>query len=554
MENGYQKFLLFLPMFSKNPYPRVVKPSYHVEFGYNTAITCFAGEFATQTCFLGRFGDEIGSSQFGAMILVHAAVKDTQLAKARISYTEVTFAGQAFRLGRYPIHFHLNGDMSESYVRGCGIHHTFNRAVNIHGVQNAIVEKTVIYNIMGGAFFLEDGIETGNTFQYNLAVFVRESSSLLNDDVTPASFWLTNPNNTVQHNAAAGGSHFGFWYRMHPHPDGPSFTTSVCPQNVPLGVFFNNSAHSFGWFGLWIFEDYFPLKGGCGGSEVEPAVFQNLFAWNNDKGAEAVNSGALQFDNFILVQNKLAGYEGKKVLSVPQYTDKSPMIKNSLIVGRTTTIPNSMGCQRGGIVFPYGSGFRMINVTFVNHDSSECVTYRWARISGTCSLFCGGFNYHGEGIRYVTSPNKAGYAWDWEGIIVDKDGTVTGKSVPGWTVVPTTGSLPSSCEPAPDFSKGVAASFCPPPHKFHRFAFNNIVPASLEGKNFLITNEYGRSTVPFAKKRLSHKPGWMCALVDGATYSFEFENADQIKNISFSGQFYEFEVRFFNPLPHNTTF
>ena len=37
---------------------------------------------------------------------------------------------------------------------------------------------------MGGAFFLEDGIETNNTFQYNLGVFVKPSSSLRNDDIT----------------------------------------------------------------------------------------------------------------------------------------------------------------------------------------------------------------------------------------------------------------------------------------------------------------------------------------------------------------------------------
>lgn len=47
--------------------------------------------------------------------------------------------------------------------------------------------------------------------QYNLAVFVIPSTSLLNDDITPAAFWVTHPSNIVRHNHAAGGSHFGFW-------------------------------------------------------------------------------------------------------------------------------------------------------------------------------------------------------------------------------------------------------------------------------------------------------------------------------------------------------
>jgi hypothetical protein len=42
----------------------------------------------------------------------------------------------------------------------------------------------------GGAMFLEDGVEIGNVLSGNLAVFVRTSSSLLNEDVTPAAFWV----------------------------------------------------------------------------------------------------------------------------------------------------------------------------------------------------------------------------------------------------------------------------------------------------------------------------------------------------------------------------
>lgn len=98
--------------------------------------------------------------------------------------------------GRYPVHFHLSGNVTGSYVRGCAIHHTFNRAVTVHGVSGLLVEHNVANDVMGHAFFIEDGIETGNTIQYNLGVAVRTSSTLLTTDVTPATFWVTNPNNT----------------------------------------------------------------------------------------------------------------------------------------------------------------------------------------------------------------------------------------------------------------------------------------------------------------------------------------------------------------------
>ena len=104
---------------------------------------------------------------------------------ARFSNVELFHVGQAFRLGRYPIHFHMNGDMPSSYVKECAIHESFNRATNVHASNYLTIESNVIYNIMGGAYFMEDGIEIGNTFKNNLAVFVKASSSLLSEDSTP---------------------------------------------------------------------------------------------------------------------------------------------------------------------------------------------------------------------------------------------------------------------------------------------------------------------------------------------------------------------------------
>lgn len=48
-------------------------------------------------------------------------------ARVQIAFTELTYVGQAFKLGRYPIHFHIPGEVPSSYVKGCSIHRTFNR-------------------------------------------------------------------------------------------------------------------------------------------------------------------------------------------------------------------------------------------------------------------------------------------------------------------------------------------------------------------------------------------------------------------------------------------
>ncbi|XP_021369085.1 fibrocystin-L-like isoform X2 [Mizuhopecten yessoensis] len=492
-------------------------------------------EFATQTCFQGRFGEETGSDQFGGHIIIHSPTPDSGGSKGRISYVELDFMGQAFRLGRYPIHFHLLGDKSKSYVRGVGIHETFNRAVNIHATHNVLIEHTVVYNIMGGAIFLEDGIETGNIIQYNLALFVKQSTSLLNDDVTPAGFWATNPNNTIQHCHAAGGSHFGFWYSMHEHPKGPSFTTTVCPTNVPLGIFYNNTAHSLGWFGLWIFPTFTPkVGGGCDSTNQQTAHFRSFNAWHNDKGVEMVNTGYVQLSNFYATENLNAQIE-IKILIEPEglVPSNGALIKDSLVVCHASLIGAS-NCTKGGIVIPYGPGLLIDNVTFVNFDRSDSCAFSWARIDGTCGDNCVGSTHKTAALTFINSPRRVCYEWLFEGVLEDLDGTLCSSA--NCKVIPTTGTLPPSCGNYQYGNTLVPVSKCQAAVKFHRFGFNNLLPNSAWYKDVLFTNAHGVSAVPFKDKRITNKNGWVAQLVSGETYTMTFNNSAPVTNISFTGQ------------------
>ena len=77
-------------------------------------------------------------------------------ARLQLDNVELTQTGQAFRLGRYSIHWHMQGDVAfQSWVRGCAIHHTYNRALTMHGVHRAVVQGNVAFNVMGHAFFME---------------------------------------------------------------------------------------------------------------------------------------------------------------------------------------------------------------------------------------------------------------------------------------------------------------------------------------------------------------------------------------------------------------
>ncbi|XP_075995316.1 PKHD1 like 1, tandem duplicate 1 [Genypterus blacodes] len=520
--------------------------------GFNT------GEFTTQTCFLGRFGDEAGTDEFGACIMLHAPKPNENLAIARLEYVEIFHAGQAFRLGRYPIHFHLMGDINfKSYVRGCAIHQTFNRAVTIHHTHRLLVEHNVIYDIRGGAFFIEDGIETGNILQHNLAVFVKQSTSLLNDDITPAAYWVTNPNNIIRHNAAAGGTHFGFWYRMHTHPDGPSYDPNICQKKVPLGEFTNNTVHSQGWFGIWIFQDYFPMKdGSCRSKTPEPAVFRGLTTWNCEKGAEWVNGGALVFDRFVMVNNEKAGIETKQIMqwAVSGFDSTGgARVTNSLIVGHVDELglgPNY--CTARGVILPLSDGMSVTNTKFVNFDRSSCAAIGVARIDGTCIDKCGGWAARFSGIQYFNSPNKASFRWEHEVQLMDMDGSLTGNA--GYIAVPQSNLLdPAHCSQNPAWSLGFPGAVCDNTVSFHRLAFNEPSPESLRAKDVSFTNSFGTSLVPYVKKRMTHKFGWMALLPSNHTYIMEFVNMNQITNVSYTAKFYGFKPGQYLIINHNFT-
>nr|XP_055075131.1 fibrocystin-L-like [Misgurnus anguillicaudatus] len=539
----------------------VVRGSYNQEWnnsipacpdGFNT------GEFAVQTCYQGRFGEEVGSDEFGGCIMFHPPQPDQNLAIGRIEYVEVYNAGQGFRLGRHPIHWHLMGDVYKSYVRGCAIHQSYNRAVAIRNTHNLLVEHNVIYDIKGGGFFIEDGTENGNILQNNLAVFVRQSTSLLNDDVTPAAYWVTNPNNTIRHNAAAGGTHFGFWYHMDNCPNSPSsYGSNICPNKIPLGEFFNNTVHSQGWYGLWIFQEYFPMQNDNSYYKMPiPAVFRRLTSWNNEKGAEWVNVGAVQFSEFLMVNNEKAGVATKRITW--DYVsgwglEGGAAVVNSTIVGHVDDL--GLGndyCTTLGVVLPLDDGMSVINTKFVNFNRLSCAAFGVAEVIGTCTSHCGGWSARFGGIRFNQSPNKARFRWEHEVVLVDTDGSLTGKF--NSKVVPMSNLLdPSHCSQVADWSVGVPGAVCDNTINFHRLVFNNPQPDSLRSNNVTLTNSFGSCVLPFLETLVTDNNGWMALVPSNQTYNWYFGDDYQFSTITYTGMIYGFKPEDYIILTHNFT-
>jgi cell migration-inducing and hyaluronan-binding protein len=171
-----------------------------------------------------------------------------------IENTELTRMGQEGILLRYPIHFHMLGDdAGDSYVRQSSIHHTWNRCVTIHGTNGVRVTGNACYDHVGHGYFLEDGAERGNQLVGNLGFATRrpdKGRQILDSDRSPATFWITNPDNTVRGNVAAGSEGHGFWIALPEHPTGlfatlkPDETAAMWPRRTRLRSFVGNTAHS----------------------------------------------------------------------------------------------------------------------------------------------------------------------------------------------------------------------------------------------------------------------------------------------------------------------
>jgi hypothetical protein len=118
----------------------------------------------------------------------------------------------------------MHGDVAfNSFLKNCTIHHTYSRALAVHGTNRLNISYNVGYHAMGHMFFIEDGAEVraaeacrargswasartqvharrtcdqlsclqiGNVFDGNLGFATLVSNALLNTDTTPATFWV----------------------------------------------------------------------------------------------------------------------------------------------------------------------------------------------------------------------------------------------------------------------------------------------------------------------------------------------------------------------------
>jgi len=230
---------------------------------------------------------------------------------------------------------------------------------------------------------------------------------------------------------------------------GPSFDLNVCPENSKIGEFVDNVAHSNGRYGLRIFHNLIPREFPCkpftySGNPADPyptnkpiiANFRNLVAWKNGRnGAIAERVGAVQFHDFKVADNILAGMEFSLSEDI---IDGYAKIVGGVAFGKTDNGGSEMdNANTRGVITTRTENFGVEGVKFVNFNFNK------AAALGDCShcfhpaaTDSGARHYTVKGLKFddATVPRRIRHQLPWRGIWRDEDGSLTGTGQPGWAV------------------------------------------------------------------------------------------------------------------------
>ena len=374
---------------------------------------------------------------------------------AYIQGVELFRMGQKSTLGRYPMHWHMCAqDGAGQYFRDSAVHHSFNRAITIHGTESTLVDNNFCYDHLGHGIFLEDGSERFNVITRNVVLGsmrplageeILQTDNAFNtiQNRSPASFWITNPNNTFTDNIAAGTQGTGFWFAFPKKPLNSSAThprfSSMEPYKEPLGAFDRNVAHSCA-SGLDIIDqldstDKLVLNGEWANNG--PFYFNDC-TWYSNSVALYAGIGGMR-TNVIYSNNVFSDNETNLFLATYQLCEQSLMIADSgfgiLPSSKTRTvyaIYDGAGRMKNNHLVGYNASntrmFQNIGAA-TKHPNHLFEGFTWDPVAPVRSSLT---NYNIIPPANIGA-NDPGHPRMWAQVVLDVDGSIGG--VPNSSII-----------------------------------------------------------------------------------------------------------------------
>ena len=207
----------------------------------------------------------------------------------------------------------MSRDVTGSVVSNNVIREAYHKCIVVQGTDNLLIKGNVAFDTKGHCFVLQDGAETGNVFEGNLGALTkgikkdyRSPSGDTGND--PATFLISNPQNSLIGNVAAGSDEEGFWFELRRWSvrglskermaaEGiPNHQRAL--QRAPITLFKDNVAHSNGVVSLRL-RDYFPALGGNGEQLVQGfKSYRNAYGVWIYYAADIAFEGLYEADNY----------------------------------------------------------------------------------------------------------------------------------------------------------------------------------------------------------------------------------------------------------------
>ncbi len=333
---------------------------------------------------------------------------------AQIDGVEFHRMGQAGVMARYPFHWHFAGNVSGQYIKNSSIHDSFQRCITVHQTNSAVVSGNSCVNFKGHGYFLEDGNEVNNTISGNIGIGAKrpyQSKLLLASDNGNAAasgvtarrfpavsvFWISNPQNTVVNNIAAGSVGVGFWMafidtvrRFNSKTNEYDGEVLARPRTTNTTKFDNNVAHSTLVGHTWDGGPDHRLNSSTGNmnnpnnpgdrrveivhyAPTTTPTFNGLVAYKNLQAGIYFRGNTVVFNNLRMADNGWA-----------LFLAYNQIVKNSLVVAQSNNhFPSDeyylydqkngrMKERRVGIVL-YDGPWELTNVEFAKFSTSKVV-------------------------------------------------------------------------------------------------------------------------------------------------------------------------------------
>jgi len=304
--------------------------------------------------------DSLDSAFGGHVMIMYDSI-------AHVDGVEFFRMGQRGHQGRYPMHWHLvdrygsgGAPGKGQYAKDCSIHHSFQRAIVVHGTSGVRVEDNVAYDVTNHCYVpAEDGDEEGNVFIRNLGMLVRKPGKTdiafpnpkgghvksLQREAFASVFWMKNPNQVFIDNHAAGsesGNGFFFDNTKTPasrdydrldgmvfrgnvaHSNGPNIDDGEFEEIFPGGLSYQFANTRFGLFtldvggrgkdrkkGRFVVEDFTAYKNETGGAwtEKREETLRDCIFADQPEGVRVIQNAILEDIVFVGASTNTLGNE-----------------------------------------------------------------------------------------------------------------------------------------------------------------------------------------------------------------------------------------------------